>query len=78
MRDETGTWNLYDAYAQPRQKLDFNVTAIGTSELDMYVDNELLSATKLGKEPSLQENQKMGPRPNAKTNAHSAPTEAPL
>ncbi len=78
MRDETGTWNLYDAYAQPRQKLDFNVTAIGTSELDMYVDNELLSATKLGKEPPLQETQKMGPRPNAKSNARSAPTEAPL
>jgi serine/threonine-protein kinase len=77
VRDETGTWNVYDAYAQPRQKLDFNVTAIGTSELDMYVDNELLSATKLGKEPPIQENQKMGPRPKVKTNAKNAPTEAP-
>ncbi len=77
VRDETGTWNVYDAYAQPRQKLDFNVTAIGTSELDMYVDNELLSSTKLGREPALQENQQVGPRPKAKAASNGATTEAP-
>jgi beta-lactam-binding protein with PASTA domain len=66
VRDETGTWDLYNAYAQPRQKLDFNLTAIGSSEIDMYVDNELLSATKLAKDPS------------ARTSANSAPMEAPL
>jgi serine/threonine-protein kinase len=75
VRDETGTWNAYDAYAQPRQKLDFNVTAIGASELDMYVDNELLSSTKLGKEPPVQETQRVGPAPKSKAN--SAPVEAP-
>lgn len=78
VRDETGTWKVFDAYAQPRQKLDFNVTAIGTSELDMYVDNELVSATKLGKEPAFQEDQRMGPRPKVKTKANSASMEAPL
>ena len=77
VRDETGTSTLYDAYAQPRQKLDFNVTAIGTSELDMYVNNELLSATKLGKEPPLQESQRMGPRPKVKTKSNPALSEAP-
>jgi serine/threonine-protein kinase len=77
VRDETGTWNAYDAYAQPRQKLDFNVTAIGTSELDMYVNNELLSSTKLGKEPPVQETQRMGPAPKSKTSANAASVEAP-
>ena len=33
------------------QKLDFNVTVVGTAELDTYVNNELLNATKLGVEP---------------------------
>jgi serine/threonine-protein kinase len=53
VRDETGTWNVYDAFAQPRQKLDFNLTVIGTSELDVYVNNELLDSTQLGVEPPL-------------------------
>ncbi len=52
VRDQTGTWNVYDAYAQPKQKLDFNLTVVGTSELDVYVDNELISSTKLGVEPA--------------------------
>ncbi|HEY0798365.1 MAG TPA: PASTA domain-containing protein [Candidatus Baltobacteraceae bacterium] len=52
IRDETGTWNVFDAYAQPRQKLDFNLTVVGTSELDMYINNELVSSTTLGVEPS--------------------------
>jgi len=55
VHDETGTWNVYDAYAQPRQKLDFNLTVVGTSELDTYVNNELLGSTQLGAEPKLQE-----------------------
>jgi serine/threonine-protein kinase len=52
VRDETGTWNLYDAYAQPKQKLDFNLTVVGTAELDVFVDNELLDTTYLGVEPT--------------------------
>jgi serine/threonine-protein kinase len=53
VRDETGTWNVYDGYAQGGQKLDFNVTAVGTSELDTYINNELLNQTMIGKEPPL-------------------------
>ena len=53
LRDQTGTWNAFEAYAQPRQKFDFNLTVIGTAELDMYVNNELLNSTTLGVEPPL-------------------------
>jgi serine/threonine-protein kinase len=53
VRDDTGTWNVYDGYAQSGQKLDLNVTAVGTAELDTYINNELLNATKIGVEPPL-------------------------
>ncbi len=53
VRDDTGTWDVFDGYAQGGQKLDLNVTAVGTAELDTYVDNELLDATKIGVEPKL-------------------------
>jgi beta-lactam-binding protein with PASTA domain len=53
LRDQTGTWNAFEAYAQPRQKFDFNLTVIGTAELDMYINNELLNSTTLGVEPPL-------------------------
>jgi beta-lactam-binding protein with PASTA domain len=53
LHDQTGTWNAFEAYAQPRQKFDFNLTVIGTAELDMYVNNELLNSTTLGVEPPL-------------------------
>jgi hypothetical protein len=52
VRDETGTWNVYDGYAQGGQNLDFNVTAVGTAELETYVNNELLNQTTLGVEPT--------------------------
>jgi eukaryotic-like serine/threonine-protein kinase len=51
VRDDTGSWNVYNAYAESRQKLDFNLTVVGTSELDTYVNNELLGSTQLGSEP---------------------------
>ncbi|GAC1426890.1 MAG: hypothetical protein NVSMB5_21540 [Candidatus Velthaea sp.] len=51
VRDETGTWNVYNGFAQAGQKLDFNLTVIGTAELDTYINNELLNQTKLGVEP---------------------------
>jgi len=51
VRDETGIWNVYDAYAQGGAKLDLTVTAIGTAELDTYVNNELLDVAKIGTEP---------------------------
>lgn len=51
VRDQTGTWNVYDGYAQGGQKLDLSVTAIGTAELETYIDEELIDSTKLGTEP---------------------------
>jgi serine/threonine-protein kinase len=51
VRDDTGTWNVYDGFAQGGQKLDFNVTAIGTAEVDTYVNNELLDSARVGVEP---------------------------
>ena len=60
VRDETGTWNVYNAYAQPKQKLDFNLTVVGTAELDVFVNNELLDSTSLGVEPKAQEKQRVG------------------
>ncbi len=63
VRDETGTWNVFNAFAQPKQRLDFNLTVVGTSELDVFVNNELIDSTKLGVEPPAQEKQQLGPRP---------------
>jgi len=63
VRDETGTWNVYNAYAQPKQRLDFNLTVVGTADLDVFVNEELISSTKLGNEPKMQERQQLGPPP---------------
>ncbi len=49
--DATGKYDLYHAFAEPGQKLDFTVTAIGTSLVDMYVNDVLLGETRLGTEP---------------------------
>jgi hypothetical protein len=51
LTDATGQYDFYHAYAQPGQKLDFNVTAVGTSLLDMYVNGTLVGETRLGTEP---------------------------
>lgn len=51
LTDATGHYDLYHAFAEPGQKLDFTVTAIGTSLLDMYVNNTLVGETRLGTEP---------------------------
>lgn len=53
VRDDTGVWNVYNGFAQGGQKLDFTVTAIGTAEIDTYINNELLNQTVVGKEPPL-------------------------
>jgi beta-lactam-binding protein with PASTA domain len=63
VRDETGTWNVYNAFAEPKQKLDFNLTVVGTANLDVFVNNELINSTPLGLEPPLQEKQELGPTP---------------
>ncbi|HKU80551.1 MAG TPA: PASTA domain-containing protein [Candidatus Tumulicola sp.] len=49
--DATGKYDLYHAYAEPGQKLDFTVTAVGTSLVDMYVNDRLVGETRLGTEP---------------------------
>jgi serine/threonine-protein kinase len=64
VRDDTGTWNVYNAYAQPKQKLEFNLTVVGTAELDVYIDNELLDSTRLGIEPAPPK--PSGPAPKGK------------
>ena len=74
VHDETGTWNVYNGYAEPKQKLDFNLTVVGTAELNIFVNNELIDSTKLGVEPPVQESQKLGPPPKG---SHAQPTAAP-
>jgi serine/threonine-protein kinase len=74
VRDETGTWNVFDAYAQARQRLDFNLTVVGTSEIDTYVNNELLNQTVLGKEPPLATPSPGGQMPTPVPTAKPAPT----
>jgi beta-lactam-binding protein with PASTA domain len=51
VRDDTGTWDVYDGFAEPGQRLEFNLTTVGTAWLDTYLNNELQSQTLLGKEP---------------------------
>lgn len=51
LTDATGRYDFYHAYAEPGQKLDFTVTAVGTSLLDMYVNNTLVGEERLGTEP---------------------------
>lgn len=49
--DATGKWTLYDGFAQPGQKMDFNVNAFGTSVVDFFVNNNLVAEHRLGSEP---------------------------
>lgn len=56
--DATGHYDLYNAYAQAGQKLDFTVTAVGTSVLDMYVNDVLVGESRLGDEPPVVYHQK--------------------
>jgi len=75
VRDETGSWNVYNAFALPKQRLDFNLTVIGTAELDVFVNEELISSTKLGVEPRKQERQELGPPP---THTSPSPSGSPI
>lgn len=68
VRDATGQYDAYRAYAQPGQKLDFTVTAVGTSVVDLYVNDVLVGETRLGNEPAAVYDQKPpspSPRPGA-------------
>jgi beta-lactam-binding protein with PASTA domain len=51
VRDATGQYDAYRAYAQPGQKIDFVVTAVGTSVVDLFVNDVLVGETRLGNEP---------------------------
>lgn len=64
MYDATGKYDLYHAFAAPGQKLDFTVTAVGTSVLGMYVNNVLVGETRLGAEPPAIYTEKASPSPS--------------
>jgi len=63
--DATGRYDLYHAFAEPGQKLDLTVTTVGTSLLDMYVNDTLVGETRLGTEPPRVYNAKASPTPGA-------------
>ena len=67
--DMTGKYTMYDAYAQPGQKLDFTVSAMGTSIVDFFVNNNLVAESRLGREPPAVYSEK---RPPGKAPAPSA------
>ncbi len=64
VRDATGSYDAYRAYAQPGQKLDFTVTAVGTSVVQFFVDNTMVGETRLGDEPPRIYDQKPTPSPS--------------
>ncbi|MDP9018282.1 MAG: hypothetical protein M3N19_08170, partial [Candidatus Eremiobacteraeota bacterium] len=70
--DMSGKWTMYDAFAQPGQKLDFNVSAMGTAVVDLFVNNALIAESRLGREPSAVYNER---RPG--NDAAPGPSSAP-
>jgi serine/threonine-protein kinase len=79
VRDDAGTRTMFSGYARGRQKFDFDITAIGTSALDMYVADSLVSSTSLGVEPPQQEQQQERPLPKGfkRPDPFSTPTPVP-
>lgn len=65
VHDATGTYDAYDAYAQPGQKLDFTIAALGTSTVDMYANDALVGEQQLGVEPGNIYNLEARPTPRA-------------
>jgi eukaryotic-like serine/threonine-protein kinase len=64
VRDATGQYDAYRAYAQPGQKIDFTVTALGTSVVDFFADDVLVGETRLGNEPPAVYDEKPSPSPS--------------
>jgi len=64
VRDATGQYDAYRAFAQPGQKLDFTVTAVGTSVVSLYVNDALVGETRLGDEPPRIYDQTPSPSPS--------------
>jgi beta-lactam-binding protein with PASTA domain len=56
--DATGTYDLFDGYAQPGEKFDFTVTAVGSSNVAMFVNGTKVGTTVLGEEPPAVYNDK--------------------
>lgn len=66
VRDATGTYDMFRGFAEPGQKIDFIVTAVGTSVVDMYVNDVLVGESRLGNEPAAVYGQKKPkPEPSA-------------
>jgi beta-lactam-binding protein with PASTA domain len=72
--DATGKYDLYHAYAEPGQKLDFNVTAVGTSLVDLFVNDRLVGETRLGTEPPVV----YGKKPAKPVRPGTSPSPSPL
>ncbi|GAC1653391.1 MAG: hypothetical protein NVS9B12_03380 [Vulcanimicrobiaceae bacterium] len=68
--DMTGKYTMYDAFAQPGQKLDFTVPALGTAVVDLFVNNNLVAESRLGREPPAVYNE---PRRRGEPTPSSAP-----
>jgi len=66
VRDATGTYDMFRGYAQPGQKIDFTVSAVGTSVVDMYVNDVLVGESRLGNEPAVIYDEKK-PKPEPTT-----------
>jgi serine/threonine-protein kinase len=64
VRDATGAYDAYRAYAQPGQKIDFIVTALGTSVVDFFANDVLVGETRLGSEPPAVYDEKPSPSPS--------------
>jgi eukaryotic-like serine/threonine-protein kinase len=64
LTDATGRYDFYHAFAEPGQKLDFTVTTLGTSLLDVYINNALVGETRLGTEPPKVYGSKGSPSPS--------------
>lgn len=64
VRDATGEYDAYRAFAQPGQKLDFVVTAVGTSVVSFFVNDVLVGETRLGDEPARIYDEKPTPSPS--------------
>ncbi len=64
VRDATGAYDAYRAYAQPGQKIDFTVSALGTSVVDFFANDVLVGETRLGNEPAAVYDEKPSPSPS--------------
>ena len=66
--DATGTYDALRAYAQPGQKIDYTVTALGSSVVDMFVNDQLVGESRLGNEPPAvyDEKPKASPTPGGR------------